>query len=118
MILTEAEKSRLIFIILQKIKISQTPKFIDLMRHGKPVMDGRDESLAYYLTRHGILEETIPLFSKSRLIRAAREGHDDPDQSDLLKQVWDPFQFFINVDKIREYYGDEIAVYFEWMNFF
>ena len=101
MILTEAEKSRLIFIILQKIKISQTPKFIDLMRHGKPVMDGRDESLAYYLTRHGILEETIPLFSKSRLIRAAREGHDDPDQSDLLKQVWDPFQFFINVDKIR-----------------
>ena len=30
-ILTESEKSRLIFIILQKIKISQVPNFIEKM---------------------------------------------------------------------------------------
>ena len=117
-ILTEAEKSRLIFIILQKIKISQTPKFMELMRKDHPIIAGKDESLAYYLTRLGLLEETIPLFSKSKLIRSAREGYEDTEQSDLLKQVFDPFKFFIDVNKIRDYYGDEIAVYFEWMNYF
>ena len=60
------------------------------MKSTHPVIEGKDESLAYYLTRRGLLEETIPLFSKSKLIRSAREGHDDPDESDLLKSVWDP----------------------------
>ena len=61
------------------------------MKDTHPVMEGKDESLAYYLTRQGLLEETIPLFSKSKLIRSAREGYDDPDESDLLKQAKDPF---------------------------
>ena len=62
---------------------------MELMRKDHPVISGKDESLAYYLTRHGLLEETIPLFSKSKLIRSAREGHDDADQSDLLKEVFE-----------------------------
>jgi hypothetical protein len=27
-------------------------------------------------------------------------------------------QWFVPIDMIREYYGEEIAIYFEWMNFF
>jgi hypothetical protein len=26
--------------------------------------------------------------------------------------------WFLSVDIIRDYYGDEIAIYFAWMNFF
>lgn len=60
----------------------------------------------------------VPLFSKSRLIRAARDGHiEDPNNSRIMKQVWDFFSIYIDVQRIRDYHGDEIAIYFEWMNF-
>jgi hypothetical protein len=26
--------------------------------------------------------------------------------------------WFVPVEQIRDYYGEEIAIYFEWMNFF
>ena len=60
----------------------------------------------------------VPLWSKSRLIRAGHEGATDPKDSKLIKQVKCPVHMFVNVDKVREYYGDEIAIYFEWMNYF
>lgn len=39
----------------------------------------------------------------------------DPDSTLLKKsmKLW-----FVPVDLVRDYYGDEIAIYFEWMNFF
>ena len=77
-----------------------------------------DEALQYYLKRNHILNEIVPLWSKSRLIRAGHEGIEDPKQSALIKQVKNPLSLYINVDKIREYYGDETAMYFEWMNYF
>ena len=90
-ILTESEKSRLIFIIIQKIKTSQMHTFMDLMEKDFPVISkGVDENLTYYLTRHGLLDELIPLFSKSKMVRMARDGYDNPIDSDLLKQVKDP----------------------------
>lgn len=61
----------------------------------------------------------MPLWSKSKLIRASREGNmDNPDQSALVKQLKNPLSVYIDVDNIRNYYGDEIAMYFEWMNYF
>ena len=60
----------------------------------------------------------VPLWSKARLIRAGHEGVKDPSESHLIKQVKNPMQLYVDVDKIRGYYGDETAIYFEWMNYF
>ena len=60
----------------------------------------------------------VPLWSKSALVRAGHEGSSDPKQSKLVKQVKNPMSLFIDVDKIRAHYGDETAIYFEWMNYF
>ena len=60
----------------------------------------------------------VPLWSKAKLIRAGHEGIDDPKQSALMKQVKNPFSIYVDVSKIRSMYGDEIAIYFEWMNYF
>ena len=96
------------------------PEFTRAMKDSKEFtkLEGTDEALQYYLKRNHILNEIVPLWSKSRLIRAGHEGSDDPKQSALIKQIKNPFSLYINVDKIREYYGDEQAMYFEWMNYF
>lgn len=43
------------------------------------------ETLLYFLKRHGLVVEYFPLFSKARLVRAAKEGHKDPKVSMVLK---------------------------------
>ena len=80
-ILTESEKSRLIYIILDKIKLSQTPNFVVAMKESTEftVLEGGKEALQYYLKRNQILKEMVPLWSKSRLIRQVQEGSEDPD---------------------------------------
>ena len=97
------------------------PNFVVAMNdstEGFTVLEGGKEALQYYLKRNQILKEMVPLWSKSRLIRQVQEGSDSPDQSDLMKYVRNPMGLFIDVNKIRSYYGDEIAIYFEWMNYF
>lgn len=84
-ILSEAEKSRLIYIILDKIKLSRTPNFAKAMKEKYALLEGADEALQYYLKRNNILKEMVPLWSKARLVRAGHEGNADPDNSDLIK---------------------------------
>jgi hypothetical protein len=67
--------------------------------------------------RLDLLEELVPLHSKSRAIRAQREGT-EPGSSNLLKGVKVLTNLFVNTNEIRDYYGDETAIYFEWMNYF
>lgn len=120
-ILTESEKSRLIFIILDKIKLSQMTNFARAMKDSKEgfsELPGSNEALQYYIKRNHILKEMVPLWSKARLIRAGHEGTDDLYSSDLIKQVKNPFSLYVDTTKIRAYYGDETAIYFEWMNYF
>lgn len=103
------------------MKIEQTPNFIKSMKDTKEftVLEGANEALQYYLKRNHIMKEMIPLWSKANLIRAGHEGHpEDPKNSDLIKELKSPFAWTINVDKIRSHYGDETAIYFEWMNYF
>lgn len=64
------------------------------------------------------MHELVPLSGKSRVIRAAREGHNDPNRSKLLEQAKQVWSIYIDVEKIREMYGEECAIYFKWMNFF
>lgn len=103
-ILSESEKSRLIYIILDKIRLTQMPNFIQAMKDSKEgftVLEGANEALQYYLKRNQILKEMVPLWSKSVLIRAGHEGNKDPKQSDLVKQIKNPFSLYIDVEKIR-----------------
>ena len=67
--------------------------------------------------RLNLLEELVPLHSKSRMIRAQREGS-NPNNSKLKQGAKNLLNFFVDVNSIREYYGDETAIYFEWMNYF
>ena len=96
------------------------PSFLKAMKDSKEftVLEGANEALQYYLKRNQILKEMVPLWSKSALIRAGHEGSSDPKQSQLVKQVKNPLKLFVDVDKIRAHYGDETAIYFEWMNYF
>lgn len=97
-ILSEAEKSRLIYIILDKIKLSSMTKFLSSMKTMKKfsTLDGVDEALQYYLKRNNLIKEMVPLWSKARLIRAGHEGSDDPKNSDLMKQTKNPLALYID----------------------
>jgi hypothetical protein len=62
--------------------------------------------------------EYFPLYTKGRIVRAVKEGHNDPKKSLVLKNSRELSRgIFIDVEGIRSFYGDEIAIYFEWMNF-
>jgi len=76
------------------------------------------ETLLDYLKRIKAIEEITPLWSKSKHIRALKEDRAVNDRSDLLKQVREKTRLFIDNKLIREYYGDEIAIYHEWMKSF
>ena len=116
-ILTEAEKSRLIYILFHKIEIGQMKNTLASLTapEQKPLNDR--ETMLNFFMRLDLLEELVPLHSKSRVIRAQREGT-KPGESNLLRRVKTLSNFFVNVNEIREYYGDETAIYFEWMNYF
>ncbi len=54
-ILNEAEKSRLIFIILDKIKLSQMKNFNQAIfdsKEGYSVLEGANEAFSYYIKRN------------------------------------------------------------------
>jgi hypothetical protein len=73
-----------------------------------------DETILYFLTRNGLLQEIVPLHSKAQVIRAHREGS---VESNLIRRTKSFKDIFVDVGSLRDYYGDETAVYFEWMNF-
>lgn len=75
------------------------------------------ETMLNFFMRLNLLEELVPLHSKSRVIRAHREGV-NPGTSNLMRKIGKIKEIFVNVDEIRAYYGDETAIYFEWMNYF
>jgi hypothetical protein len=47
-----------------------------------------------------------------------KENRAVTERSDLLKQLREKTRLFIDIKLIRDYYGDEIAIYHEWMKSF
>jgi hypothetical protein len=82
-ILTEAQKSRLFYLILDKVKVKDTSGFIGTTLNEHPISN-QGESLIYYLKRSGLLEEITPLWNKAKIVRAAKEGHNDVQKSKLM----------------------------------
>jgi len=69
----------------------------------------------------GLLEEEVPLHSKSKAITEWREAQDTDEgrekaKNNLRKFSTGVFPLFAPVESIRDIYGEEIAMYFEWMN--
>lgn len=76
------------------------------------------ETLIYYCKRMGFVKEIVPLFSKSWHLRALQEERSVKDRSKLFAQSREFGRIFVDVSLIRNMYGDEVAIYFEWMQTF
>lgn len=76
------------------------------------------ETLLYYCKRMGFVREIVPLFSKAWVIRAKQENRLVSERSDLFKQSREAGRLYVDTRLIRDFYGDEVAIYFEWMNHF
>lgn len=114
-ILTEADKSRFFYIILDKIRLSQMPQTVETLKE-KPA-SGK-ETFIYFCKQKGYIKEITPLWSKAWQVRAQTEGKNVNERSQLLQQTREWSRIFIDTERIRQMYGDEIAIYFEWMTQF
>ncbi len=65
----------------------------------------QNETFIFFLKRYDFLEEITPLHSKAR-------ASDKKFLKAALKN------WFIPTDLVREYYGEQVAIYFQWMNHF
>jgi hypothetical protein len=65
-----------------------------------------DEALIFYLLKHGYITEVVPLHSRAR----SKENY-----KPLFDQVMKSYE--APVSDFRAYYGESIAIYFEWCNF-
>ena len=59
-------------------------------------------------------KEIIALHSKTRKVYEMVLFNDKEDS--MLRRALK--SWFVPVDLIKDYYGEDIAIYFEWMNFF
>ena len=80
-ILTEADKSRFFYIILDKIRLNQMPltweAILDKTATGK-------ETFVYYCKKKGLVKDITPLWSKAWQVRAKREGRNVNERSTLF----------------------------------
>jgi hypothetical protein len=79
-ILSEADKSRIFYCLLDKVELSDLPNFTKSMGE-KYSNEVERETMLFYLKRLGFLEEIFPLYNKARVVRAAKEGHNDVNKS-------------------------------------
>ena len=79
-ILSEADKSRIFYCLLDKVNLSDLPNFTKSMG-AKFSNEVKQETMIFYLKRLGLLEEIFPLYNKARVVRAAKEGHNDVTKS-------------------------------------
>ena len=63
---------------------------------------------------HFLIEE-VPLHSKS-IARMTFQRGDELSNWPLREYLKSPLKVYAPVEEIRNQYGDEIAIYFEWMN--
>ena len=66
-----------------------------------------EETALFYLMRTGLLSEVQPLHSQARE-KAKKMG--------VIKKIWEGYRRNeLPVDYIRRYFGENVAIYFEWM---
>ena len=99
-IINPADKCRIIYNLLSNQKLTDTPLTVKAFN-----ATNLDETLLSFLKSKEVVEDLIPLNSKAR--------HQREDK--LLKEALK--HWFVPTEMVREYYGDEVAMYYSWMNF-
>jgi hypothetical protein len=99
-IICPADKCRIIYNLLSNLKLTDTPLTVKAFN-----VTNLDETLLSFLKSKEAVEDMIPLNSKAR--------HQREDK--LLKEALK--HWFVPTELVREFYGDEVAMYFSWMNF-
>ena len=69
-----------------------------------------------FMKRVKVFKDITALHSKSKAIMKLQQFKSKEEDSSLLKQAMK--RWLAPVDHIRSYYGEEVAIYYEWMNFF
>ena len=122
-VLSEADRVRLCYNILTKIKLAEMGQTSAIFSTKQYSHCDINEKFLDFLKRHKLYDDIQPLHSRSRMIKkmqdfklAQRDGFEYDPTATLLSRSLK--QRFAPVGLIRDYYGDEIAVYYEWMNFF
>ena len=105
-ILTESEIILCAYSLLNSMKLrSSLPTLSEKLPLGiYPPLE--EESAIFYLLKYEYISEVVPLHSKSR----NKENH-----KNIMSCVMN--QYSAPVAEIRDYYGESIAIYFEWWNF-
>lgn len=118
--MSEGDRVRLSYQILyKKIKFADMKKTNDLMLEGEYSRIDKGELLLDFLKRHKLMKEICALHSRSRAVHMMREFKETGEfpSYTLLKNSF-PLGILMPNEKIRSYYGDGVAMYFEFMNFF
>lgn len=122
-VMSEADRVRLCYNILTKIKLAEMGQTSAIFSTKQYRLCDVNEKFLDFLKRHKLYDDIQPLHSRSRMIKkmqefklAKKDGLVYDANATLLSKSLK--QRFAPVALIRDYYGDEIAVYFEWMNFF
>lgn len=122
-VISEAERLRLSYVLLNRVKLSNLKNTNEAFSEANYQRVDANECLLDFLKRHKIFKDITALHSRSRVIQKMLEfkvcketgAKFDPKESLLKKSLKN---WFVPVDLIRNYYGEEIAIYFEWMNYF
>ena len=69
-----------------------------------------------FLKRFNVYKEVQALHSRSRAVVMMNDVRNDEEPTTVLTKAMK--NWLVPVDLIRSYYGDQVAVYFEFMNFF
>jgi hypothetical protein len=122
-IISEADRVRICYMLLNRVKLIELVATSKAFPESKFKRYDEQECLMDFLKRTEIFVNIDALHSRSRVINQMKEfklceltgSKFDPKISLLKRSLRN---WFVPVDLVRDYYGEEVAIYFEWMNFF
>jgi len=116
--MSEAERVLISYKLLKNIRLGQLKNASQMFDPKKYARFDENEKILDFMGRHDLLIELACLHSRSRAILRLNCFKSHPDKSHEGIWVRASRGYLIDDSTIREYYGDHIAIYFTWMNFF
>jgi hypothetical protein len=121
-LISEGDRVRLCYQILQRLKLSELSLTDEVFDKTKYARFDHNEQFLDFLKRHDIYKDLTPLHSRSRVVMKMLDykvnGEDESyDPSNSLTKIAMK-HWLMPVPPIRQYYGEDIGIYFEWMNYF